>query len=451
MNNKNVIALAIAGTVLVGCNSDSDSNSNSTSNPGDNPENSTFTVIDGYINNAFICARETVEEACAYTTTTDVKGQFSLPPEYADMLITADIVGGLSSDSDTLGVSAHSYTMIAVNTEQLITPFTSIAKMSDLSVEDIASEIGVTVEELTSDYVASDDTKVHLYARTLASQLNYKSVEDASKTLMSVVKETKSLIEQLEQDHGSDFDFSTITVDIEIDYNGNVNASSLPRVSNLSDFLEISKDSQSLPIYSASLNPSYFDQEGIFLATFKDGATTSGNETWKYEIDGLQLIFEDGEVDEFIYVSNHLALGVVTGDKDLNIYAQQDLITNGKFTENELVGKTLYFVADDSTGVNPDPMFAELKFEETSVTITEGVESFSVGYEISSDTGALHIRLSEESVGDNDMVMYRSLSNQHMLIGFDQSTQTFVLNFYDKAFAEKIYQDWSNLASSDNN
>lgn len=445
MNKKNALAVAITAATLAGCNSSSGSNDDSSS-----PNPSTFTVIDGYINNAVICARESVEKTCVFSTTTDAKGQFELPSEYADMLITADVVGGLSSDSDTLGLSARSYTMAAVNTEQLITPFTSIAKMSDLSIEDIAAEIGVSVAELTSDYVAADDTKVHLYARTLASQLGYQSTSDTSQTLMEVAKQTKSLIDKLEQENGSDFDFSTITVDVDIDADGNVNVEELPRVADLSDFLEISKDGEPLPIYWASLNPTFFADEGMFEATFSDGVVSSEGELGSYEIDGLKLTFEEDEADEFIYLSNHLALGVVTADKDLNIYAQQDLITDGQFSDSEFVGRTLYFVADDSTDATPDPMLVELKFSEADVTISEGGESFSVAYEVSKDTGALHIFLSEADSDDNDLVIYKSLSNQHMLVGFDQATQAFVLNFYDKAFAEKIYSDWLNLVSSDN-
>ncbi|GAM77994.1 hypothetical protein JCM19241_722 [Vibrio ishigakensis] len=101
MNKISYLAVAISAATLMGCNSSSSSNDDNSS-----PQLSTYTVIDGYIHNAVICARESIEQTCVFTTTTDSKGQFELPAEYAELLVTADVVGGLSSDSDTVGLSS---------------------------------------------------------------------------------------------------------------------------------------------------------------------------------------------------------------------------------------------------------------------------------------------------------------------------------------------------------
>ncbi|GAM71319.1 hypothetical protein JCM19236_6236 [Vibrio sp. JCM 19236] len=308
------------------------------------------------------------------------------------MLITADVVGGLSSDSDTVGLSPRSYTMAAYENNALITPFSSIAAMSDAkNLEDVAAELGLTVDELTSDYVASSDSKVHLYARTLASQLAYQSADDQSDNLMAVAKKTKELVEKIESEQGTDFDFSTITVDVEVDGEGNVSVDEIPRISTVSDFLEIKKDDVAQPIYLASLNPAWFADEQVMRMTFDDGVGVdldNPSKPWDYEIDGLSLITDGEESNEFIYVSNNIALGVSIEDQDLGVYGQTSLETNGTFVEDELVGRTLYMVADDSTGYDPDPMFVHMSFDESDVTIYEDGTSFTVSYDID-DSGLL--------------------------------------------------------------
>ncbi|GAM77995.1 hypothetical protein JCM19241_723 [Vibrio ishigakensis] len=339
--------------------------------------------------------------------------------------------------------------MAAFENNTLITPFSSIAAMSDTkNLDDVAAELGLTVEELTSDYVASNDSKVHLYARTLASQLAYQSTDDQSENLMVVAKKTKELVEKIESEQGTDFDFSTITVDVEVDSEGNVSVDEVPRVSTLSDFLEIKKDDVAQPIYLASLNPSWFAEEDIMGLTFDDGIGADiddPSDTWTYEIDGLSLTVEGEEFNEFIYVSNNIALGVDLEMQDLGLFGQTALDESGQFSSGELEGKTLFMVADDSTNKTPDPIFVKLSFGESDVTIYEDDSSFSVSYEIDG-SGALNINLKDHNPNDNNMQMYKSIENQHLLVGFDTATQAFVLNFYDEAFAKKIYQDWQALA-----
>ncbi|GAM71318.1 hypothetical protein JCM19236_6235 [Vibrio sp. JCM 19236] len=61
MNKISYLAVAISAATLMGCNSSSSSNDDNSS-----PQLSTFTVIDGYIHNAVVCARESIEQTCAF-------------------------------------------------------------------------------------------------------------------------------------------------------------------------------------------------------------------------------------------------------------------------------------------------------------------------------------------------------------------------------------------------
>lgn len=460
MNKFSCLAVAISAATLMGCNSSSSSNDD-TSSPG----LSTYTVIDGYIHNAVICARESIEQTCAFSTTTNEKGEFQLPAEYADMLITADVVGGLSSDSDTIGLSPRSYTMAAYENKALITPFTSIAAMSDATnLDDVAAELGVSVDELTSDYVASNDSKVHLYARTLASQLAYKSSEDQSEHLIEIAKKTKELVEDIESEQGTDFDFSTITVDVEVDSDGNVSVDELPRVATLSDFLEISENEQALPVYQASINGSYFKDDGVQALVFDDGTGWEVGEEdrhWDYKLEGNQVLVKDDETgdydegDEFIYVSNDIGLAVAIEAQDMLIYTQTNPDVEYAFETDELVGRTLYLLADDAAGsidqmdngYQVEPMLVAMTFSETEVTMEEGGETSVAEYEIN-QSGALVVKLSEMADAeddDTDMVMFKSVENSHLFIGFDEGSETFMLNFFDKDFAQKVFDDWNAL------
>ncbi|MCL9775302.1 hypothetical protein [Vibrio methylphosphonaticus] len=462
MKKISYLALSISTLLLAGCGSESES-------PGVIVDGEKYTVIDGYINNAMICVKEPVKEprseaACVYSTTTNSNGVFTLPNQYKGYLVTAHVVGGVSSDSDTVGVSPRSYSMSAAEGETNITPFSTMSAMSDVTdLADIAAELGVEVEALTQDYVDVDNgnAKVHLYARTLASQLMYQDDVDQSESLLSVAKATKVLVEQLE---GQDpnIDFSDITVNIKNDDGGNPIAEDVPRVSSLEDFLEHKVEGEPAPVYGASLNFAYFvgDDEGVQTFLYEDGVVKQYKEdgaldfTGEYTISGDQVevrAHDESETDQFIYVSNDIALGVPIGDRDLGVTAQEPLIKDGRFSDDELVNKTHYFLVDESDNKSPDPMMVKIEYGTEKATLTDFNQENgkfdevfgTVSYEINGE-GAVVIKLTELG-DDTDTVMFKSIENQHMLVGYDVNHQTFSLNFFDEEFAIEIYKRWADL------
>ncbi|MGV2986530.1 hypothetical protein ACE1OE_02715 [Vibrio sp. E150_011] len=450
MNKISYLALSISSLLLAGCGSDSDSSDIIV-------DGVQYTVIDGYINNAIICAKETADTPCDFSTTTNSNGVFTLPEKYQSYLVTAHVVGGVSSDSDTVGVSPRSYSMSAAEGEKNITPFSTISAMSDAnSLADIAAKLGVEVEDLTKDYVGGSDAKVHLYARTLASQLLYKDDEDQSERLLSVAQATKELVETLEGEDPN-IDFSGVTVNIKHE-DGNVVAEDVPRVSSLEDFLEHRVNGEVAPVYGASLNPAYFAEERVQTYWYEEGVVKQEDDngvhefTGSYTISGdkLEVRSEEGSaIDQYIYVSNDIALGVPLGERDLGVTAQVPLVKNGQFSDGELVNKTHYFLVDESNNQSPDPMMVKIEYGIDEATLTGFTgDAFdevigTVSYEINGE-GAVVIELTQLG-DDTDMVMFKSIENQHMLVGYDVNFQSFSLNFFDEAFAIEIYQGWADL------
>lgn len=98
-------------------------------------------------------------------------------------------------------------------------------------------------------------------------------------------------------------------------------------------------------------------------------------------------------------------------------------------------------------GYQVEPMLVAMTFGETEVTIEEDGDSMAVDYEIN-QSGALVVKLSEmpdAEPNDTDMVMFKSVENSHLFIGFDEGSETFMLNFFDKDFAQKVFDDWNAL------
>lgn len=431
---------------LVGCGGSSSDGSVEGGNT------TTFTVIDGYINSAEICVAESPTLPCVFEGKTNSAGEINIPEKYVDHLVIATVKGGVSSDSDTVGLSSRTYTMVSNSGINVVTPFTTMATLDETrSLDDIAHELGLAPEAIAGDYVKTADAETHLLARTLTRHLE----EDVTNTETAVVFDIATkVVEHIEGLKNNDEDLSNIVIDVDVNEDGTINnVENHPRIATLEAFLERT-DTNGIPekIYMASMNTYWFvEDEGVFEMTYSNGTVSTDEGEGTYEINGdiLKTTFDEDEAEfnQAIYISNEFGLLVDETIQDVSILSIADLSSDlGDFKDSDFIGKTLYAVSDDSTSATPKPTLMELVFNaDNTVDILENDGTMETApWEINS-AGALEIRFLESDnplPGDDNLVVKKVTSNKDGFVVADYQKNYLILFLYDKNFATKIFNDW---------
>ena len=452
----------LAALTLTGCGG---GDSDTPVTPNENTK--TITVIDGYLTNAEVCVDKNDNKQCDDGESiglTNEKGQLEISQEQAAYPLLAKAVAGKTQDSDSIGYVANSYTMGASKNMDVITPFTTMAHHGDISIDELASQLNLDSKTISGDYVADKATneaaiKAHLIARSLTSALpeDLTLLNLHKEQITNVVNAAQTTIEKHEN-NGTLNELDDVRV--VIDEAGNIEEQQL--VSNLHSYLT-SKEAWFL----GSMNQGYISNEGIQKAVY----TTDGNSEWfdkngtssgikPFKVQGNHFIEEDGsEGDEFIFTSPNLALTVASGEgNDLLFWTPEkldDSFTPEKLTPKQFENKTWFFVGDDSTTHNPEPMMAEMTFLPLAengigtVTISENGESFDITWQlqdVTTDFGSHNILFLDFPKGDKDMaVMPITNGNGLMLVSdLNRDSELFNLLIDNKEQAKTIIQKWVN-------
>lgn len=448
---KTLIAISVA-SLLTACGGSPSSENAVISDTGSaNIRSTEYRVIDGYLNNADVCLIAETETECKEMGKTDENGLIILPAGTESGQLVATIVAGQTSDADSVGYVAQTYQMIAnidEDSQNVITPYTTLDALdSNKTIDDIAAELGLSVDLIKGDYVASNHEQkiqVHSIARTLATQLAEKKQDNDSTELFNKITAINDYINITLGN--TDVDLSEQNIVIAKD--GTI--SHEKAINGLADFLE------SGPLYFQSLNTYIFNQESVRSIIFNEGQTTFTNDddtvtiTDSYEISGNTLTLGNRETDEFIYVSNELSLSV-----PLDRYQDLILISNSDsyekitdWTSTELIGNTFYLVSDDAGTNNstPDPLLITIKFNEDSVIISEK-NSDDIEVRWSIEDGRLTIYASDET--DRDFIFSKSVADKNITMISDSGKQDVALTamFKDKNLATSIYNRWVILAN----
>lgn len=175
MFTKSLLAVAFA-SFLTGCGSSTDSrNAGATDKTA-----TTYTVIDGYLSAAEVYVLSPTDDKIETRIgETDTNGQIQIPDKYKDYTVVAKIIAGKTIDSDRPGFVTKSYEMRSTENSTVVTPFTTLAYMNQISLKDLALVLQLDEADIAGDYVNSADGKAYLVARTLAAQLDADSSNDA--------------------------------------------------------------------------------------------------------------------------------------------------------------------------------------------------------------------------------------------------------------------------------
>lgn len=446
MNFKTSVLAASVALILAGCGSD-DSVA---------PSNSNITVkaIDGYLANAEVCIDRNDNGSCEsdeiLKTPTNTKGEIQITKADAVYNIIVTAKASVTSDSDKGGKLGNDFQYIVKSNSDVyenstinVTPFTTLAYVSDKTLEEVAAELSLSVEAISGDYVSMkqdneniDASKVHAIARSVTTALpaQVKNIEQSTlqASVVAITDKVESIVNT-----GQDLN----KINIELNEKGQ--AVSKP-IYTLESYFSVGEE-----MWSTSLNKAYATYEGIDHATVtaKGEMTTlrynSGEEeVFSFGIDGDDLTGEDGgERDTFIYLSHDVSIAVPNSAGDMILWSKKDIRTQEDVFSETFAGKTFYFISDDSTTNEPDPMMAKMVFSDSEVIITENGESMEpLQWQITNE-GSLLIDFPTK---DNDMNFKIMAKDRNIMVTKDMSVDgMFGLFITNESLANSLMQKWT--------
>ncbi|KJF84926.1 hypothetical protein [Photobacterium leiognathi] len=440
-----VAASLLATLTLTGCNDDS---SSAPETGTSTPDNSAITIkaIDGYLANAEICIDRNNNNACdtdeKLTVKTDKNGEAKISKEDAKFNIIVSAKASVTSDSDKSGKLGNDFQYIVSASDHIenktisVTPFTTMAHTKDITLEALASELDLPLNIIAGDYVAqkeSDDNaqKVHAIARSITTTLPTTIASiDADK----LVKTTTDISKILDEKINNKEDLNNIS--IEFDEKGQAVSKEI--------YTTASYFAAGEEMWAVSLNKAFATQEGIDHAKVISANTlemtrynTGKTSTGEFTING-DAIVSDGEADTFIYMTHDVSLAVPQNDGDLILWSKKDLRDKEAVYAETFANKTFFYIADDSTSHNPDPMMAKMHFNADKVTIEEAGESMELSWAIQGEN--LFIDFPE---GDNDMNFKIIAKDRNLLITEDSTVKNmFGMFVANEALAKDLLTKW---------
>ncbi|ABM03729.1 hypothetical protein Ping_1960 [Psychromonas ingrahamii 37] len=434
MLKKSLLAVALA-SILTGCGGSSDGTDSGSTDTG----STTYTVIDGYLSAAEVYVLSPDGGTEILIGETDANGKIQIEAKYKGYTVIAKIIAGKTTDSDSAGFVAKSYEMRSTVDSTVVTPFTTLANISVMTLTALAAELQLDEADVSGDYVKSTDGKAHLVARGLAKKLDDDNDDDDAPGLRAYAGESVSYI---------DTNFTENDDLKEVELNDD-NSSHHARIANIVDFIEDGKT-----FYGTSFSQYYSSIEGIMEISLVDGKGTSTyndtnktDDTFNYTIDNNKVMI-DGVSDEYIYVSKELVLSV-TADNDLFVYSKADLNSTTGFTADEIQGKTWYVMNDTNTaGTQAIEIFtASLTLHATNQTLTAAYdEEVQNGtYTLINGTLALTI---ENDAGPSDYLEFRKgAGNEDMIIAMEVNSATTPIIFStEKNFVSTLAGKWAMLS-----
>ncbi|WP_305813176.1 hypothetical protein [Photobacterium leiognathi] len=461
-----VAASLLATLTLTGCNDDSSSTpttpdvenpSPETGNPdtgkpdtgNPTPDNNAITIkaIDGYLANAEICIDRNNNNACdtdeKLTVKTDKNGEAKISKEDAKFNIIVSAKASVTSDSDKSGKLGNDFQYIVSASNNIenktisVTPFTTMAHTKDITLEALASELDLPLNTIAGDYVAqkeSDDNaqKVHAIARSITTTLPTTIASiDADKLVKTTTDISKILDEKINNKENLN------NINIEFDEKGQAVSKEI--------YTTASYFAAGEEMWAVRLNKAFATQEGIDHAKVISAHTlemtrynTGKTSTGEFTING-DAIVSDGEADTFIYMTYDVSLAVPQNDGDLILWSKKDLRNKEAVYAETFANKTFFYISDDSTSDNPDPMMAKMTFTNNTVIITEEGESMEpLSWKINGEN--LFIDFPE---GDKDMNFKIMAKDRNLLITEDSTVKNmFGMFVANEGLAKDLLTKW---------
>ncbi|MGR5147890.1 hypothetical protein ACQKP8_15255 [Photobacterium alginatilyticum] len=453
MKRIGLLAASVA-LALTGCGGSDNNSGNANTAPSAATE-AVIKAIDGYLVDAEVYidrnkngAAESEEKISALT---NEKGEVTISAADTQFPVIVRAIAGKTYDTDKGGRLTQTVEMTAEAGSKVVTPFTTLAAIENLSLPELAAKLNLPEEVISGDYVASKaDTEVaqeakkaHAVARSLTLELG-STISESQGESDKLITKSNDIITVVDTaiNNGDELD----DVLISFDDSGSASQIQMPPT--------VKEHFTGKTFYSVSTNGSYFKREGMVTATFKDTEVhdldDSGKITKKWPITYTTNGFKGGDgLDEVIYMSDAFTM-VVTSDNDMIFYTETNIdngFTAQAATENMFKGKTLYHLWDDSTNSKARPTFVTLKFDATDnvVDVIEDGETRQQDWLIS-DSGQMIIQGVME--GDDWVIQPTNLGNDDFTVFYEGTYNESIPYFFtaNKDLAHSLYDEWYSLA-----
>jgi ethanolamine utilization microcompartment shell protein EutS len=425
------------------------------------PQTKTITVMDGYLHNATVCIDLDRNGVCSLSeelsTSTNEVGQVVISLENAKYPIIAKANAGVTYDSDRLSVLTKSYELIAAAGSDHITPFTTLAYLNAMPVEDLAVKFGLKHDAITADYVKNIDIESqfsHLIARSvtfaLASKVVANDIEALNSDVEQIVTRAKEMLNQK-----LDLTF------IDITYNSLLGEFyPQPKDTHIDSYLAGKSFIKTTFSNHHIINGNDYDE----LVSFNDGVISYRGRDLEYKLNHNTLAYGDGSFT-FVVMNEKFAFSF-SEYKEPAIWTKSSISSNGKVNIDDsfFSGKTLYHLRDINTSDESKalPKLTELRFntEDQVVVTPEGEEGFVSSWEVKDwvdhNGDVYRVILIEFPQSqrnraslkeENAMILEMRLMSDEISIVKNHSTLTLVrenLIFSDEKLAKLFFESWQN-------
>ena len=386
-HSKLTACMSLIAALLTGCNeSDKYNNSNS--------DTHFLKAIDGYLVDAevYIDRNENglPDNDEKLKQLTNESGVIAIPVKDRGFDVIVEAIVGKTRDSDKGGTIDQSFRLVANGGGSVITPFTTIAKAQNKTLQELATELGYDVDVLSQDYIAlkasnPEAKKVHLFARSVVSELNKDLESDIFDKQIKTIKDEIDTLVNKDEDLDS---FNIYLSDTGL-------ASTVPMQPTLNKFLDNTKYT------SMSFNDFWRtgdDELANWQFDIKKKTVSIGGELYelmfdKFNPNSFFMTFPDnGEgckvaytagicrsdmQDDFVFIDNKFALATSI-DGDLQMYlkpSSTESITNQllgvdslPLTGMNIDGNSYYHLDDKSNNWNSNPVLSDIS--KGSITVS---------------------------------------------------------------------------------
>lgn len=388
---KKTLLAAMLTSVLVGCGSDSNTATD------ENNAATTIKAIDGYLVNAEVYVDRNnngepeADEKLA--SNTGENGEIALSRSDSQYPVIVRAIAGSTYDKDKAGRLTETFELTANAGATVVTPFSTVARATNMSLTDLAATLNLPESVIDSDYTATNSEETinaHLYARSIAQRLTEDSSSLDAVSLEASLTEISTAIQSI-----NDADKATRYVD------------SSGAVQNMPPAIQSLFANKTF--YVVSTNETRFsrDSSNYSRAEFTDNTLSINSESpidVQYVRNGFTFIEGSKTAyEEVIYANSDQLMLVIAEQGDLNLYTSTN-ISAGLPTENatsDLFTGKFYYLFDDSSNVTPQPTLVEFDFNKD---------------------GSAKVR----EKGQNDRIISWSINNNKLNLFGDQVTPAFI-------------------------
>lgn len=417
-------------------------------------------AIDGYLKNAEVYIdrnNNNVADNDELVGKTDINGRLSITLKQSDLAYNRIVraIAGVTSDGDVGGMVADSYEMIAGPDSTTITPFTTLAKVQNKSVSELAADLNITEAALSGDYISTktsnDEAKqAHLLARSTVMVLGSSLADTISDNNLA------SNIDKLNTESKTVSSAQMDSKIVLLDDSGNA------QIDNMLPKLDQFMDNKSY--YSFSLNSFWlhgcaqgcgsddgrtswtFDYKNrtvlldgtSFTLNFGDEKSTGRDDENSFYMTGGNLaVGARSEMqDQLIYTADGFGLALSIDD-DLQFYSSTNPVDNSLSGFNGIdlagtsfAGKVMYHLYDPKRYTDPDsnrPWSSSPKVDiENAISISDaanGVITFN-GNDYTVITSNRDLYVLKEKTSNHPSILFKkaALAN-HISSVWVSSTQ----------------------------